>query len=529
VQFIFLFVEFKLTKMQKYSTYKRLIRHRSSVLFLLFTSLLFSSCKEQPQYWREISKEQTAAEFIVGNPDQYSEFAQLMEITDLTKKLNLNVNVSYTILLPTNEAMFAYYKEKKVNSFLDFSEDFRRQLLLNHVFTREENTNSILVGAFHWTNAIDDYISTELRGTDIYLNKSAKIIRRDIPVHNGIIHVIDRVLDPLVKDIYTVLEEDPAYQIFTEGLRLTGIKDTLQLNSIPFGSCTARTRYTIFAVPDTIYNRCGIMNVNDLIRKYGGNPDQPNSKDDPFYRYIEYHCISGTNYLNVLLTKNYPVLSAENNISMTIDNEDYKINLDATTNKYTGFIIPSCNISAKNGAIHTVNNLLPVFIPKPEFLSFETTEYPDLEQQSYYRTDYMQWFDGEDPFAKIKFHGQYLEYYYNPNPFPGSIGAFIHSTDGDFLVFAGLGYIEITTPKITKGRWEVSANMLTGNMEYPVFEVYIDGNKINTIDARITSVTDTGNTLFGRVNFAKSEEHKIKLVIIYPGRLFWDSVEFTPI
>lgn len=491
---------------------------------ILILVLLFS-CTQHPMFWQEISKEQLAAEYIVSNPEQFSEFTKLMELTKLTSTLNLRG--PYTIFVPTNEAMFQYYKEKKVSSLNDFSADFQRQLLLNHVFTHELNSGDFSLGALWYTNAIDDYISSEFHSSDTYLNKTAKVIKHDIPVHNGYIHVIDQVLDPITKDVYTTLKDNPAYKIFSEGLELTGIKDTLQLISIPFGHYKARNRYTIYAVSDSVYNAYGIRNVNDLINWYGANPDSLRLIDNPFYRYIEYHCLSGTQYLNQLFSKIYPVLSAENNISMILDNEDYKINLDTITNKYTRFIISECNIPAKNGVIHTVNGLLPVFLPKLKMVRFETTDYPDLKQQNCYMTGYQRWYDGQHSFEKIKFDGEYLLYFHTQSGLSGNIRGCLQNDD--CLVMAGLGWIEITTPKITNGKWRLEGNIWNGDFNFPVFEVYVDDILVNTIDARISIGTYHCTIVLGTVNWKKSEEHKIRLVNIYPGRLFWDFMEFYPV
>lgn len=407
---------------------------------------------------------------------------------------------------------------------MDFPEDFRRQLLLNHVFTRDLDSKTISLGTFWQTNAIDDYISTEFHVADIYLNKTSKLIKRDIQVHNGYIHVIDKVLDPLTKDVYTTLKDNPAYRIFSQGLELTGIKDTLQLITIPYGNYTARTRYTVYAVSDSVYNTCGITNVSDLISWCGANPDSLRSQGNRFYRYIEYHCLSGTYYLNRLYSRNFPVLSAENNISMILDHEDYKINLDTVTNTYTHFIIPECNIPAKNGVIHTVNGLLPVFTPRRQMIKFETTDYPDLKQQNCYMAGYYKWYDGQNSFEKIKFGGEYLQYFYRNTPGENIRGSLDYN---DCLSMAGYWWIEITTPKITKGRWLIESNIWHGALDFPVFEVFIDGIKVNEVDARI--IINESLITLGQVNWTKSGEHKIKLFSKYDGRLFWDYVELIPI
>jgi uncharacterized surface protein with fasciclin (FAS1) repeats len=498
--------------MQIDPTYKRSFRHQSSVLFLLIICLLFGYCAEEPLYWKLRPDEQNVGDYIANNPDQFSEFAKLMELTNL--KAVLNVRGPYTVMVPTNEAMIEYYKEKKVNSLTDFSDATRQSLIRNHIYTSLQGTDRIGLGTIRDTNALGDYMTSEFKDADTYLNKNAKIIKKDIRINNGIIHVLDKVLDPVTKDIYTLVSENPAYTIFSEGLRLTGLKDTLQIISFQGINRLVRTRYTLFAVPDTIYHHFGIHNVNELINWCGASPENLSSKENPFYRYIEYHCLIGTFYLNFILwSENYPVLSGENYVSFA-DTDDYKINFDTITNKFTGFIIPASNITAKNGVIHTVNDLLPVFYPGPKDISFDVTEYPDLQQQGCYQHYYMKWTDGQNSFEKIKFQGDYLQYIYSTNMIRGVLN------EADCLSMEGFWWIEITTPYIIKGRYDFWLFVLYGASDYPHFDVYIDGIKVKEIDAVIGFDRN-----ICEVNWLTSCEHKIKLVCTVQGRLFWDGIQ----
>ena len=456
--------------MEDYSNCRLFIRHKPFALFLVLISLLLSYCADEPLYWKLRPDEQNVGDYIANNPDQFSEFAKLMELTSL--KAVLNVRGPYTVMVPTNEAMIEYYREKKVNSLTDFSDATRQRLIRNHIYTSLQGTDRIGLGTIRDTNALGDYMTSEFKDADIILNKNAKIIKKDIRVNNGIVHVVDKVLDPVTKDIYSLVSENPAYTIFSEGLRLTGIKDTLQIISFQGINKLVRTRFTLFAVPDTIYYRFGIHNVNELINWCGASPDNLSSKENPFYRYIEYHCLIGTFYLNFILSlDNYPVLSGENFLTFA-DSDDYKINFDPILNKYTGFILPASNITAKNGVIHTVNDLLPVYYPGPKDIEFDVTDYPDLKQQDCYQHYYMKWTDGQNSFEKIKFQGDYLQYIYSPNMIRGALNS------ADCLSMSGFWWIEITTPYIIKGRYEFWLFVLGGDSDYPHFDVYIDGVKV---------------------------------------------------
>jgi uncharacterized surface protein with fasciclin (FAS1) repeats len=493
--------------MTNFSISQRLNKYKLVIPFLLIASLLFSFCKEEPSLWSPKSEEQVASDYIKSIPE-YSEFAKLIEITGLEPLLG--IRGPYTIMLPNNDAMFAYYKEKGKSALSDFDDQFLASLIRNHIITSEISTGDFGLGALRDTSALGDYIVTEFQGSDIILNKYSKVINRDIRLANGYAHVIDKVLDPITKDVYTVLSEDPSYKILTEGLKLTGLNDTLELISFPYGKRTARTRFTILAVPDSVYNANDIYNVDDLIKWTGANPDSLTYLENPFYRYIEYHCLDGTHYLSDLNTGLYPILSHDNNVSMTIDN-DYKINLFPKTQKYTGFNIQASNVPSKNGAIHSINDLLPVIQPTPVKLVFETTDYFEVKQGDYYQNGYMNWVDGQNTFQNIKWEGDFLQYYNRETPY---------EINQDCFKISGFFWIEITTPKVMKGTYRVSVGIRPGYLD---LDHYVDGVRAGSSKDGDSKIPD-----LGVYTWTETKVHKIKLVSMSWGGLFWDTIIFTP-
>ena len=105
-------------------------KYKSVALFMLFSSLLFSFCTQEPNLWRVNSTEQVASDYINSKPE-FSEFAKLVDMTGLRPLLG--IRGPYTVMLPTNDAMFAYYKEKGKNSLTDFDLTFLQSLVRNHL------------------------------------------------------------------------------------------------------------------------------------------------------------------------------------------------------------------------------------------------------------------------------------------------------------------------------------------------------------------------------------------------------------
>src|SRR5674476_511157 len=183
----------------------------------------------------------------------------------------------------------------------------KQTLVFNHLIANEIQTGDVGLGALRDTNSIGDFLVTEFQGSDIIINKQSKIVKRDIPVANGYIDYIDKVIDPVTVSGYDKLASDPSFSIFTEGLKRSGLKDTLQIVNFLYGKKNARTRFTILAVPDTIFKRNGINTIDDLISRYTSSPDSITFLKNGFYRYMEYHCMGGTFYLSDFVTKLYPI------------------------------------------------------------------------------------------------------------------------------------------------------------------------------------------------------------------------------
>jgi len=478
--------------------------------------LVLSHCTEEPKLWDKKTTEQVASDYINSNPD-ISEFAKLIEMTGMEPLFG--IRGPYTIMIPDNEAMSAWYKEKGKNSLNDFDYKTLLNLVYNHLITNEIPTGDFGLGALRDTNALGDYIVTEFVGSDILLNKQSTIIDRDIRLANGYAHIIDKVIEPLTKDLFTVVSEDPSYKIFTDGLKLSGIDDTLKIITFPYGSRTARTRFSVLAVPDSIYQKNGINNVDDLINWTGANPDSVTFLNNPFYRYMEYHCLNGTHYLSDLNTQLYPILSSDNNVSMTIDT-DYKINLIPKTGKYTSFIVPASNTPAKNGALHAVQGMLPVIEPDPTTVIFETTDFFDLRQLDCFGKYYQKFSDGQKTFAKIKWEGDYLQYYYKPvQP---------ENMHYDALNIVGWWWVSVTFPKVMKGDYKISI-FQPAWQDVTSCEAYLDGVKTGFIYDGPRGGGQGGIQQIAEGHFETTAEHTITLRNITYGGLWWDYVKFEPI
>jgi len=214
-----------MNKMILYNMKKQFIYSFLAITTALF---IFSSC--DPDAISEDSlytfKGEMVGKYLENNPKEFSEFAQLL---DTTKVLSLlNSYGSYTCFAPTNEAMLAFYKENGKKSLDDFSLDSLKLIAFDHVINGTIITNTNFInGRLPELTMSDRYISISITDTATYVNYTSKILLKDIVKHNGVLHKINKVLNPSRDGIVAAISKETDFSIFYEALIATGMADSL--------------------------------------------------------------------------------------------------------------------------------------------------------------------------------------------------------------------------------------------------------------------------------------------------------------
>lgn len=494
---------------------------RTSKLFTRLMALImvisFSMCQEEAIEWEPDVNELQITEYIERNPELYSEFLEALKISKLDNLLY--ARGPYTLFLPDNDAMNAYYQEKGVAGINGFDSVFVKRFVLNHLLAIEIYSNNIGLGSLPDTNTIGDFLVSEFDGSDIIINKRSKIINRDVVAANGVIHVLDKAIDPVTKSVYEILSEHPGFSVFFQGLERAGLRDTLERIYIPFGNIDARCRYSILAVPDSIYAKASINSVDDLIALFDDGNGGLTNTTNGFNKYMVYHCLSGTYFMSDFESEIYYIITRENYVNFKVG-EDFRINENSETEEFTTFIVPESNVPAKNGVIHAVNGLLPDISAVLEPYIFQMTDFPDIKNQECYLSYIKNFGDGENGFAKIKWSGDYMQYYYKADQ---------SYMDHDCISMSeGHWWLEITVPKISKGKYSISGHFKTGENRANVV-VYIDGEKVEEILPLNDSFNFVELPIKEYVEWTETTEHTFRMVTVTPGIIYWDWLKFTPI
>lgn len=204
---------------------------RVTFVLLLILVGIVQSCVDEPTIISTFTKEMMG-DYLKNRPDDFSEFKRLM---DTTQVLGLvDTYGKYTLFAPTNTAMKQFYVSKGKISLKDFTVDTLRKIAYDHIIkgyvVKSEN---FIDGLMPYLTMSDRFISTTSRSVNnvfvYYINNTSAIQTKDIDVSNGVIHVINKVIDPSVMNIAQAIKANPRFSIFSEAMIKTGLIDSMYL------------------------------------------------------------------------------------------------------------------------------------------------------------------------------------------------------------------------------------------------------------------------------------------------------------
>lgn len=164
-------------------------------------------------------------DYIESRPERFSEFQRLLDTTGvmgLLKAYGL-----YTCFLPTNEAMAEYYQNHERDGASDFTMAELKTICYNHIIKGDTlATMQFNEGALSTMSMSGRFISVDFSDTTatIFMNGTAPIVEKDVLLHNGIVHVLGKAMEPSEDRVSSKLMEDPKFSLFASAFKLTGYK-----------------------------------------------------------------------------------------------------------------------------------------------------------------------------------------------------------------------------------------------------------------------------------------------------------------
>ncbi|KAF7775169.1 hypothetical protein PCIT_a1295 [Pseudoalteromonas citrea] len=316
-------------------------------LSLAFSALLLVGCNSDDNHNTTSQPTPLTPTTIVDVAKGAGSFTTLvatLEATGLDKTLADN-SQKYTVFAPT-DAAFEALGQDTIDALLADT-DKLSSILTYHVLSGEVNAETALTLAGSLAPTVNgDNIALSLDADTLLVNKSS-VITTDIQASNGIIHVIDAVLQPIssaeniTNNIVQTAENAGVFNTLLTALKTTGL-DTVLSDS--------ENKYTVFAPTDAAFAALGQKTINTLL----ANPDT-------LKKILQQHVLSGQ-------VDSVTAMSLNGKSATTVLGNQLAIKINATTDmlSFGGVPVSTTDVMTTNGVIHIIDAVVTADVTLPE-------------------------------------------------------------------------------------------------------------------------------------------------------------------
>ena len=498
------------------------------------------------------------ASYLNSRPEDFSLWVELLRYTDLYNTFNLYTE--YTAFVPNNEAVQKFLDEQGYNSVTDIDKEYATFLVKYHtlhdkVLKQEEFAS----GVMDWPTAINEYLSLSFGEgglNAIYINNTSRITELDIEVTNGVVHVLNEVLIPVVETIWDRINSN-RFSIMKDAVLATGYEallDTVQEIALDELGQEYIKRYyfTLFAISDSIYNIDGIQSLNDLINKLGEDQTNYTDPENLLNQYVAYHIVSQRQSYDVLATFEGDVVSKNINtyadkelINISAPDIGISINYDETTQTGTSIIEYKNDITCKNGVMHEVDTWMPVTTPPTTVIDWDLANYSDLAAIcTYFQSPNPR--GGAGTYEKVVPADEVEAYYWESIPLTKpDVITYVNNRNNDGIYYdcmfydhleistgAG-GWLEITSPVVVKGTYKLTLYYVSyfSGTSRGEMQCYIDNTKLGSSffvsNSSIQKIAS--KVLTQSITFDETDNHTLRIIGIDDNKLELDYIKFEPL
>jgi uncharacterized surface protein with fasciclin (FAS1) repeats len=479
--------------MKRFLTQHRLMR----LTLVVFLTLAFLNCTSD-KYKETTDDTVNITDYVKQNQD-YSMFMEVLDITNYASFMN--TYGTYTLFLPTNEAMQQYLTDVGASSIKDVPLTDLQDLVKVHILAQTVPTTSFTDGKIASPSLYGQFLitgATNVNGvSSITVNRIAKITQSNIVVGNGVIHVIDKVLRVYNKTLAKTIEDDASLTLFTAALKATGWYDKLD-QPVQIGSTGDIDKYlTVLTQTDEVFKEAGFNNLDDLKARYSHLNDPMNPLDS-LNLFVSYRILPRLQYLaDLAVTPALETKAPLEIISAKLSRDTLLLNEETFNGVLEKGIVVNRSKSdntASNGVLHFVdkNFFIKKRVPSPVYFDF--TDQPEFRQlTSIYRMPLFARQNLEkNQFSDITWDGTSNIAYYKDPARGGAVGYAWH---GDVLEInrfrdGSVQNIAFKTPVIIKGKYKVWISYRTQGTKTGLVKVFFDGEEMS----RQINIQEYGNT-----------------------------------
>jgi len=254
------------------------------------------------------------------------------------------VKTAHTVFAPTNDA-FALLPEGTIDFLLDpVNQTVLTNILTYHVIDGEVSSAEAI--ALDGTSAVmfnEANVRIDVKGNDLFLNmngnRMATVTTADIEASNGVIHVIDAVLDPedAVEDIVTTAIGNGSFTTLVAAVQAAELVDELQ----------GPGPYTVFAPTDDAFAKLPEGTIETLL-----DPENQQVLSD----ILTYHVYDGSLLASAALALDGQSVTMLNGGSVSFDIAASELILNLGGNRQA--IVTVTDVLCSNGVIHVIDTVL---------------------------------------------------------------------------------------------------------------------------------------------------------------------------
>lgn len=536
------------------------IQNVSKIVFTILATIFVLNCTSE-KFKESTDETLNITEYLKAN-SEYSLFLEILETTGYDSFMN--TYGTYTLFLPTNDAVTGLLSQLGVNSVKDIPIEDLKELAKLHILPQTVNTTSFTDGKIASPSLQGQFLITGATFLDgaanITVNKEARIINSNIIVGNGIIHVLDKTLRVANKTLAKTIEDDASLSLFAEALKETGWFEKLN-QPVTYDQDSISSHLSVIVQTNDVFQKSGLNTIDDLKNRYSHLND-PTNEQDSLNLFVAYRIIPGLKYMADLAVTPAELTKAPLEVitlklasdSLLINEETFNGVLEKGVEIDRGI----SDVTASNGALHFVkdNYFIKKRLPQPvyfdlgdqpeirqlssvfrkpgSFISLANSELSEVDWPDTQKITYVAAAIGDGAFLSRAWHGDVIELLRFRNGY--------------------LDPITFDTPVIIKGKYKVWVSYRTNERSSASTQVSVNGVPLS----RTINFREYGNTtepervlesqgykrhiepytnrfncrLLGIVDIPTTGKHKLKFEAIQDssnGQTWIDVVEFRPI
>lgn len=282
------------------------------------------------------------AKYVSENAD-FSSLKAALDKAELTDVLD-DLDSSYTVFAPTNDRFATFLNAAGFSNLEAVPTETLKAILLNHVLSGVAKSNNLSTGYVKTlgteastNNPIDMYIDIS---DGVKINGMANVVTPDVIVDNGVIHVVDAVID--LPTIVTFATADATFSTLVAAL--TREASFTYVNTLKTANGTDPAPFTVFAPTNDAFG--------DLLTELHAT-NLADIATATLEATLNTHVVGGANVLSSSLTDGMTINTLGD--SFTIDLSDGAKFKDK--NNRTGNIVV-VDVQAANGVIHVVDKVI---------------------------------------------------------------------------------------------------------------------------------------------------------------------------